>query len=142
MRRVIVVLLLVLVGCVDNGNWSRGPDLGFAPAFVAHDKIDILFVLGNEASTSQYRFELRRRFPELVRALSDAGAQHPASYHIGVITADLGAGPYTFNSGQCHPGGDGGKLQVAPMAGTSPPAGCSSFSLDGGVRFIDWDQAA
>ena len=78
-------------------------------------------------------------------ALQAAAATHPASYHFGVVTSDLGAGPYAADG--CNPGGDGGKLQAAPTDGCKksascevliPPA-CSSLTL-GGAHFIDYDQ--
>ena len=117
------------------------PDLAVVPAFLPHDKVDILFVFGNEPSTGAYKNEVRARFPELVTALGRAGTTHPASYHIGIVTADLGAGPYSIGNGQCSPGGERGRLRIAPDAGSIAAPDCSSFSL-GGVRFLDWDQAA
>ncbi len=143
MGRLVVAALLALGGCGHRsaGGSSTGVDMASAGAFAAHDKVDILFVLGNEVSTSQDRNELRTRFPEFVRVLQAAGGAHPASYHIGIITPDLGAGPYVLNQGQCHPGGDGGRLQVSPNPNSvGVPAECSSFSLGGGERFIDYDQ--
>src|SRR6185312_17041534 len=84
-----------------------------------------------------------KRFPELFMKLDAAAAAgHPASYHLGVVTSDLGAGPETLNQGQCHPNGDNGVLQIAPSAGAPLPAGvsCTNFQLGGGVRFIDYNQ--
>jgi hypothetical protein len=74
-----------------------------------------------------------------VAALQDAAtAGHPASYHIGVVTSDLGAGS---NTTSCRAGGDGGRLQVAPQPNSAGvPPGCSGFSLGGGVRFVDYNQ--
>jgi hypothetical protein len=68
----------------------------------------------------------------------------PASYHIGVITTDLGAGPFTYNQGQCRPDGDGAKLQLTAMVGSigPPPALCANFSFAEGARYIELDQIA
>jgi hypothetical protein len=78
------------------------------------DQVDLLFVFGNEPSTSQLRNELNRRFPELVKgwdALAYEG--FPVSLHLGAVTSDLGAGTFTLGSGgQCHPGGDGGVMHA------------------------------
>jgi hypothetical protein len=112
--------------------------MAFVGAFAAHDKVDILFVFANFTILPK-RQELLQRFPRLIQAL-DAAA--PASYHIGVISSDLGAGPFTLNHGQCHPGGDGATLQVAPATNGPSPAACSSLSLTGGVRYIDYDRIA
>jgi hypothetical protein len=116
--------------------------MAFAGAFAAHDKVDLLFMVDNSPG-EPYKNELRNRFPELAKALADAAAAgHPADYHIGVVTSDLGAGQEILNQGQCHPDGDGGKLQALPASGAPlVPAGCSNFSL-GGVRYLDYDQVA
>ncbi len=142
MNRLLVAALLVLGGCGhDSGGHDAGADMAFVGAFAAHDKVDILFMI-DSSGTAPIRNELRARFPQLVKALENAAAtHHPASYHFGVVTADLGAGPYTLNQGQCHPDGDGGELQIAPaVGGGGVPATCQGFSLSGGVRFIDYDQ--
>ena len=139
-----VASLLLLAACNHHTTTPAPPDMAFAGAFAPHDKVDILFMIDNSPGGS-YDNELIKRFPLLLKAL-DAGAAagHPASYHIGVVTSDLGAGPFTLNQGQCHPDGDNGVLQVLPAAGAVLPAGvsCSGFSLGGGVRFLEYDQLA
>src|SRR4051812_37883887 len=107
------------------------------------NKVDLLFVIDNSPSMAPKQAELRKRFPQLIKALDNFAAMgSPASYHIGVVNSVLGAGPFTLNNGQCHPGGDGGKLQVTAVATSNPPApaSCSMFALGGGVRFIDYNQ--
>ncbi len=109
------------------------------------NKVDLLFMIDNSPSMAPKQNELVKRFPQLIKALDNFAAQgNPAWYHIGVVTSDLGAGQYNLNMGQCHPGGDGAKLQIAPAAGAVLPAGlnCTGFSLTGGVRFIDYNQIA
>ena len=104
------------------------------------DKVDILFMVDNSLSMEPKQKELQARFPQLIKQLDTFAAQgSPASYHIGVVSSDLGAGQNTQN---CKPGGDGGKLQVTPnpMATVPPPANCSGFSLSGGVRYLDYNQ--
>jgi hypothetical protein len=140
--RIGVAALLALAGCHGGAKQQpAAPDMSFVPAFAAHDKVDILFMI-DSSGTAPIQAELHNRFPQLVKALQNfAAAGHPASYHIGVVDEDLGAGPYVLNQGQCHPDGDRGTLRVAPAAGTpNVPAACQSFSLGGGVRFIDYDQ--
>jgi hypothetical protein len=103
-------------------------------------KADILFVVDNSASTQAKNDELRTHFARFADLLAAGAATHPAWYHIGVITIDLGSGPYTIGQ-QCRPGGEGGKLQAAPAAGvTGLPAECSTLKLADGVRFIDYNQ--
>jgi len=109
------------------------------------NKVDLLFLIDNSPSMAPKQNELRNRFPQLIKALDTFAAQgNPASYHIGVVNSDLGAGPFTLNQGQCHPGGDGAKLQVTPAANAQLPAGvsCTNFALSGGVRYIDYNQLA
>lgn len=143
MRRIVAVVLLALGGCSHGSNPKAGPDMAFAPAFAAHANVDILFVIADFTILPK-RQEFLNRFPQFVKALDNFAAQgSPASYHIGVITSDLGAGPFTYNSGQCHPDGDGAKLQVtASSASPSVPAACANFNLSGGVRYIDYNQIA
>jgi len=143
MRRVVAASLLLLAACGHHATPMPSPDMAFAPSFAAHDKVDILFMVDNSPG-EPYKAETIKRFPELMKMLDAAAAAgHPASYHIGVVTSDLGAGPYTLNQGQCHPDGDNGVLQIAPAAGAYLPAGqsCTSFSL-GAARYIDYDQRA
>jgi len=109
------------------------------------NKVDLLFLIDNSPSMAPKQKELANRFPTLIKALQNFAAQgNPASYHIGVVTSDLGSGPFTLNQGQCHPGGDGAKLQVTPAAGATLPMGvsCTNFALSGGVRYIDYNQLA
>ncbi|MDB4968271.1 MAG: hypothetical protein JWN44_3960 [Myxococcales bacterium] len=103
------------------------------------NKVDLLFLVDNSLSMQPKQDELRKRFPQLIKILDDFSTKgNPASYHIGVVTSDLGS---ATNMSACKPGGDGAKLQVTPSpAAVNPPAGCSTFSLSGGVRFIDYNQ--
>jgi hypothetical protein len=104
------------------------------------DKIDILFLVDNSPSMEPKQTELKARFPALVDKLQQfASSGHKASYHIGVVTTDLGAGPFTLGAGgQCHPGGDGAKLQG--LGAAADPKKCGP--LGGGLRFVDYDQVA
>ncbi len=136
--RPLLAVTLVLAGCGGHSGDTSSPDMAFVPAFAAHANVDILFVLADFTIIPK-RQALVQAFPQLVAAL-DAAA--PASYHIGVITSDLGAGPFTYDFGQCHPDGDGAKLQITPATNNPVPAGCNGFSLSGGARYIDYDRIA
>ncbi|MDB4970652.1 MAG: hypothetical protein JWN44_6341, partial [Myxococcales bacterium] len=140
-RVVTVALCVVLSGCKGGG--AGQPDLAGTGDMATGpvNKVDILFMMDNSLSTSAFRNELSKRFPQLIKALDGAASSgHPASYHFGVVTSDLGAGT---NTSACRAGGDGGKLQVGPSPAISNvPAACSSFTLGGGVRFLDYDQLA
>src|SRR5690348_14462227 len=107
------------------------------------NKVDLLFLIDNSPSMAPKEVELKNRFPQLIKILDDFAAKgNPAWYHIGVVDSDLGAGPYNLNQGQCHPGGDNGALQITAKAATGAPipTQCPSFSLSGGVKYIDYNQ--
>jgi hypothetical protein len=76
-------------------------------------------------------------FPTFASALAQFPAKGvPTSFHIGVVTTDLGSGP-TTPSANCTPGGLGGKLQ--PLGRAHDP---SCVPVTGGVNFINIDQVA
>ncbi|HZS40801.1 MAG TPA: hypothetical protein VFF06_28405 [Polyangia bacterium] len=137
-----IALLALCAGCqvvrtigtdVDGG----GVDLveSWIDVKLTRNKVDLLFMVDNSPSMSPKQAELKVRFPQLMQKLDAFGATTPIDYHIGVVTSDLGAGPFNINSGQCHPGGDGGKLQ-AKGAAADPNCG----ALGNGVSFIEYDQ--
>ena len=104
------------------------------------NKVDILFMIDNSPSMSPMQNELRRRFPELIKVLDEFAARgSPASYHIGVVTSDLGAAGYRLGAiggaAQCEPGGDGGRLVAI---GEAAPVTCGR--LGKGLNFIDYNQ--
>ena len=145
MRAFPLVLLLLLAACTSNRTVGQ-PNLHVRDdtiVFGHRDKVDILFMVDNSPGLPQARVGLMQAFPELVKrieALALNGA--PASYHIGVVDSDLGAGPFTLNQGQCHPDGDNGQLRTVPASGASnvPPA-CSNLALGNGDSFIEYDSA-
>jgi hypothetical protein len=106
------------------------------------NKVDLLFMVDNSNSMAPKQAQLQLRFPQLIKQLDDFAMKgNPASYHIGVVTSDLGA---AGNTQACaKSGGDGGKLQVTPLPGSvPPPPNCANFALSGGVRYLDYNQIA
>ena len=106
------------------------------------NKVDILFMVDNSLSMAPKQQQLQQRFPQLIKQLDTFAMQGtPASYHIGVVSSDLGAG---LNTANCKAGGDGAKLNVTPnpMGTYAPPMNCTNFSLSGGVRYLDYNQIA
>ena len=89
------------------------------------NKVDLLFVIDDSPSMAPGQTQLKAQFPLLIKLLDDFAMQgNAASYHIGVISTDLGSGPFTLSGGQCHPGGKGAKLitvGAAAQAGCAPP---------------------
>ncbi|MGZ3439224.1 MAG: hypothetical protein ACXVDD_06900, partial [Polyangia bacterium] len=86
-----------------------------------------LFVLDDGPTMGVKLDTFRAALPELVASLDNyAELGSPVSYHLGVVTSDLGAAAATLPQYGCHPGGDGARLRDA--GGT------------GGVRYIDDNQ--
>jgi len=114
--RALIVSCLVVLGC-HAGPVAPPPQVtcevdtscGGVPIVpqIPPDKVDLLFVLDDAPSMSVKLASLKAAIPSFVAAL-DARL----SYHFGVITADLGAGPQTLDAFGCHPGGDGAKMRI------------------------------
>jgi hypothetical protein len=94
-----------------------------------------LFVLGNNPWIAPTLSQLTSHFTDLVAAINAAQMTAPGDYHIGFVTSDLGAGQYNINRGQCHPGGDGARLQPRGLA-----ADPTCQVPNGGVNFVEYDQ--
>ena len=83
--------------------------------------VDVLFVVGSTPSMAAAQAKLAAAVPRLLGALGDA--RDRPHLHLGVVTADLGAGP--LPDGRCRPGGDAAALRraasvpgcVAPLDG-------------------------
>lgn len=142
MRHLPLVILLCAAACQPTRRTVGEPpgDVTLHDVrLVPHDKVDILFMIDDSLSMLPKQVALQQRFPSLLAnamALADTGL--PASYHIGVITSDLGADP---KGTVCQVGGDGAVLQVRPPATMPLPAACAGFALGGGARFIEWNAA-
>ena len=105
---------------------TQGGDIAYA----ATSKVDLLFVLDDGPTMAVKLATWRAALPALVDGLTaTASAGRPASYHLGVITSDLGAGETADPAIGCRPGGDGALLRA-------------TADMTGGVRYIDDDQLA
>jgi hypothetical protein len=112
------LFLALWVGCGDNAVPST--EVVALPA-ERMDKLDLLFVLDNEAITVEHQEALIHAFPALLSQISVEGRP---DLHIGAITPDMGAstasgaiGPGTGTTGpfSCGGAGDAGALQrLAP----------------------------
>jgi hypothetical protein len=120
--RCLLVSCLIAAGCHARPVASE-PGCGDAiiPPSILRNKVDLLFVVDDAPSMAPKIAALQAGVPALLAAL-DAGEQ-PASYHFGVVTADLGAPAFG-----CHAGGDHGALRDAGGSG--------------GVRYIDDNRIA
>jgi len=97
-------------------------DLKLANATISTEQkqikdVDVLFVVDNSNSMAEEQQNLAQNFPKFIQKLEQAGL----SYHVGVVSSDVGAGNYGLPSCELA-GGDGGKLWNNPMvAGCYPP---------------------
>lgn len=89
--------------------------------------IDILFVVDDSFSMDAEQRSLALEFPKMIDVLQQIEGGLP-NVHIGVISTDLGAGPYPSDG--CDDGaGKNGALQASPReSGCTPPMG--SFISD------------
>src|SRR4051812_47460822 len=125
-------------GLIDEGCGVSLDDLASTdlalPPVPNTGKVDVLFVVDNSASTTPIQDQLKASFATFAAALDAFPSKNAAtSFHIGVVTTDLGAGPSAV--GGCRIGGDGGKLQTR---GAAAAAGC--MAPTGGKNFMDIDQ--
>jgi hypothetical protein len=93
------------------------------------DQVDILFMVDDSGSMAPKQTALRARFPDLVKVLDDfAAAGNKASYHIAVVSSDLGAPGISCGKNR------GGKLQ---QVGAGSAVGCLGPV---GANYIEYDQ--
>jgi hypothetical protein len=119
-----VALALVVGGC--NSSTAKPQQVTVSERVV--DKVDVLFMMDDSAGTFAKIAGAIQRFPELVQVIASAP---PASYHIGVVTSDLGSAQ--SRDAGCIPGGLGAALQGVGRAhgpGCAAPVGASYIDYD------------
>ncbi len=126
--RLLVLGALALAACPGSSNLTpreAGPEQGAPgsdalselgardglPTVYACNTVDVLFVIDDSGTMSQEQENLAASFPKLIARLEGI---KPAvkSYHLGVVSTDLGAGGREI--GTCKGSGDDGKLLHAP----------------------------
>jgi hypothetical protein len=125
-------------GIIDDG-CAPTPDLASTdlavPPVPMTTKVDVLFVVDNSPSMNPIQAELKSAFPTFATALNAFPSKGAAtSFHVGVVTTDLGSGPTSVGS-NCKVGGLGGRLQ--PL-GAAHDISC--LPPTGGENFMDIDQ--
>ncbi|MCA9670374.1 MAG: hypothetical protein KC503_32485 [Myxococcales bacterium] len=133
----LALLVAGLAGCAGTNNFTPG-DGGDAqrvdgvpvdqrvtdvPVVFACDTVDILFVIDNSNSMEQEQKNLIANFSKFIQRI-EAIDPPIKSYHVGVVSTDLGAGPYR-PAMNCVAPGDNGLLQNAASpacAGKTFPA--------------------
>lgn len=108
----ILSLLILNTGCNQHDVASVGPGKSGEQTqdlrINLGSDLDILFVIDNASTMASQQIALAESFPSLLQELERLGAERP-NLHLGVISSDLGAGPY--NIAQCQANGDEAKLQ-------------------------------
>jgi hypothetical protein len=129
MRAPTLALALLLAGGCTSRRTIGQPNLSVIDATInVRRDVDILFVIDNSPGTAPKQAALTNAFPTLTKRIAELAADgKAASFHVGVVDSDLGAGPFTLDQGQCHPDGDGGQLRA-----------CATLP---GVSYIDYDSA-
>lgn len=122
--------LWTIVGCGGGGSGghadgSEGPpdggkDVGgvsacetFAQTFVASADVDVLIVVDNSFTMDSEQVRFGSAVDTLVRALVDPERGFPSA-HIGVVSTNMGTGPYITGVSCAMIGGDAGFLQALP----------------------------
>lgn len=126
-----VMALASAVGCEGGSNpiadmqpqvcearRQRAPD--FAPM------LDLLFVIDTSPAMAEAQPHLETNLRRMATVLEQIQGGLP-DIHLGVVSADLGAGGYDVAG--CAGTGDGGRLQTSPRVdGCSPPEGSFLYS--------------
>lgn len=101
----------------DSIAFDAGPPLdAFAPKGV-----DVLFVIDNSGSMAEEQASLALGIDSFVTTLATANGGELPSIQIGVVSTNLGAGP--FNISNCTGTGDNGDLLSAPNGKCTAPDG-------------------
>ncbi len=89
--------------------------------------LDILFVIDNSGSMREEQASLVANFNRFINVLDNIEGGLP-NVHIGVVTTDIGAGPYGIMG--CTGNGDRGILQNAPVGGACSTPGPERYIID------------
>ena len=134
---------VVPLGCnpppVEAPKTTVEQQTGVATSQNIKDKVDLLFLIDDSGSMSPKQEALKAKFDQLTSVLEDFAEQgNPASYHIGVVTSDLGA---KLAGNKACGANLGGALQNRGLAQTNA-AGCKGPVDAAGnpAYFIDYDQ--
>jgi hypothetical protein len=120
-----LALLPALAGCPDREISEVHPtqdsvEIKDIPG-VINRAIDIVFLVDKSPTMEDEQESLAANFPRFIEVLETIEGGLP-ELHLGVITQDIGAAPYTDE--RCMGTGDGGQLQgIARVPGCTPPTG-------------------
>lgn len=109
----VVAIAAALPGCEIGVNLGADEDIERrnvldVPA-ERQDNLDLLFVVDNSSDMERRQLELTWSFQHLIAAVTRVDGRLP-DLHIGVISTDLGAGPFGTPANDCDAAGDGGLM--------------------------------
>jgi hypothetical protein len=124
---ILATTLLALAGCPSRDVSQVDPirdnqESVDYPVHINRD-LDILFVIDNSGSMGEEQASLTANFPVFIDVLQTLEGGLP-NVHIGVVSSDVGAGPFAISG--CTGAGDGGALLVGDAA--CRPTGASYLS--------------
>jgi hypothetical protein len=96
-------------------------------------KLDLLFLIDDSPSMEEEQGNLARNFPKLIEELKKMPTGFP-DLHLGVVSANMGAGQAVIPGGCGNAGGDRGVLQVRPGCGLDPKNGRYLVSNNAGTN--------
>jgi hypothetical protein len=115
---------------------TAAPVLTPVPVQRAANNADILFIVDDAAGAIQMQQQFRGGIASLADAI--AAAATPASYHIGLVTHDIGAGPSGAPGCAAFPFNDAQLIGVGSVAEPSP----ACQPLGGALKYVDFNQTA
>jgi len=128
----VLAVLAVLAGCSTREVSEIDPrqtreELKDVPVHINRD-LDLLFVIDDSGSMAEEQASLTANFQTFINVLETLEGGLP-DVHIGVVSSDLGAGPYAIAG--CQGDGDGGALRVGDASCAPVGAGFLSDVSDG-----------
>ena len=94
--------------------------------------VDLLFVMDNSGSMAEEQASIAAWAEESLFGVLELEPGTPLNLHIGIVSSDVGAGPYNISG--CSGTGDDGGMQNAPRAaGCEPPTDAYIVDLDDGA---------
>ncbi len=132
-----IPVLVAASGCASHDLSSAAPQTcaeGRTDVPIAVNRnVDLLFVIDDSGSMAEEQASLATNFYRFANVLENVEGGLP-NVHIGVVSTDVGAGPYDIPG--CRGDGDGGRLQSSARGNCQPPDGAfiSDVALADGSR--------
>jgi hypothetical protein len=131
----VIAAAMLLAACGGRGlKGDGGKPIDAADASAplpAIRDVDVVFVIDNSSGAYRIQPRIINAFPAFAQALAGLPGGLP-NLHLGIVSSDLGAGPYSENDiSFCRTGGDRGAFHAEPLGTT-----CAEAALNAGARFV------